>query len=314
MADLKIWFLDVGHGDCAYVQFPNGARMMIDCGAGNNNWPSTLLSHYKITRANSPIPVEPNASKYALDNLVISHPHGDHISDIENIHKEIGFYWLTGAYGDFIDQIDNEKVDFRKREKKAADYFKKVVKEYNAPYIKEKDRVATNNPCIVKKERFLSFNSEIDFNNMSWLVSIEIGGEKTLFTGDLTGQGVTEILKSAKRDNFVEFVKGTTILKVPHHGRENGCSEELFKAFGAKPKLCIVSDEILSEKNEGTSDINWYEHRTAGFLVDGKKPERKVLTTRSDKDIFVSVSKTGTMQVQTNCFKDIREKLLKGAN
>lgn len=310
-SELKIWFLDVGHGDCSYIQFPNGARMMIDCGGGDNNWPSKLLSHSNITREAAPIPLEGIGNKYALDNLLISHPHGDHLSDIESIHKKIGFYSLTGGYNNFIDKIEDEKIDFRKREKKTGDYFKSVVKNYTGQYVKEKDRIITDNACAVKKERFLSFNSEIDLNDISWLVSLEFGNEKILFTGDLTAKGVTDILASDKADKFKEFVRGTTILKVSHHGRENGCSEELFDAFGAIPKLCIVSDEILNEKNEGSSNIKWYDDRTEGSLVDGKKSERKVLTTRNDKDIFVSVSHTGVMQVQTNCLKDIREKLLK---
>ena len=282
--------------------------MMIDCGGGDNNWPSKLLSHYNITRKAKPIPVQVNEKKYALDNLVISHPHGDHLSDIENIRKKIGFYSLTGGGIDFIDQIENERIDFRKREKKAGDYFKDVAKEYTGQYIKEKDRIITDNPCIVKRERFLSFNSEIDLNDISYLVSLEFGNEKILFTGDLTAKGVIDILESDKADKFTEFVRGTTILKVPHHGREDGCSEKMFEACGAKPKLCVISDEILNEKNEGTSNTDWYKERTYGVTIDGNS--RMVLTTRKDKDIYVVVNDAGQMQISVNCFADTKEAIL----
>lgn len=87
MAELQIWFLDVGHGDCAYIQLPNGAKMMIDCGGGDNHWPSLLLKHYKVTKNEKSvsIPNKPEV-KHGLDMLVITHPHGDHFSDIQSIH------------------------------------------------------------------------------------------------------------------------------------------------------------------------------------------------------------------------------------
>ena len=80
------------------MQLPNGARMMIDCGGGNDHWPSMLLKHHKITANENPVPI-PNKPhvKHALDNLVITHPHGDHLSDILAIHDEVGFFHLTGG-------------------------------------------------------------------------------------------------------------------------------------------------------------------------------------------------------------------------
>lgn len=132
MVDLKIWFLDVGHGDCAYAELPNGARMMVDCGCDDDHWPSKMLKYYEITKDANPVPL-PNHSHpsgYAIDQLVISHPHGDHISDIEAIHDEIGFYLLTGKHSDFIDKISVDTIDFRKRGQNAAKKFVSIVKKY----------------------------------------------------------------------------------------------------------------------------------------------------------------------------------------
>src|SRR5690349_13874806 len=123
MAELRIYFLDVGHGDCAFIELPNGARMMIDCGCGVDQWPSKLLKHFKVTASENPIVIPNLFAKYGLDNLVISHPHGDHLADIESIHDDIGFLSLTGGYRDFIEQISIEQIDFRKREQAAAEKF-----------------------------------------------------------------------------------------------------------------------------------------------------------------------------------------------
>jgi len=134
MSELVIWFLDVGHGDCTYIQMPNEARMMIDCGCGDSHWPSKMLMHYKISRGQNPIPIDDGHNKYALDELIISHPHGDHLGDIEEVHKRIGFYMLAGGYSDFIDDIAIEKIDFRKRGQQAAKKFIEIVKEYTGTY------------------------------------------------------------------------------------------------------------------------------------------------------------------------------------
>ncbi len=313
MAELKIWFLDVGHGDCAYIELPNGARMMIDCGCGENHWPSKLLKHYKITKNENPVSIPNDNRKYGLDNLVLTHPHGDHIADIEAIHDEIGFYLLTGGYRGFIDKIKLEQVDFRKRGQDAAKKFFEVVKKYSGEYVASKDRVVmAKPPCVVKQKRFIQYEDGIDINELSRFVSFEIGGKKILFTADMTSDGIKKILASSQKESFKAFVKGTAILKVPHHGRENGCSQELFDAFRGEPLLCIASDEILNEKNEGTSNIAWYANRTSDkkIGVDGEMQSRKVLTTRKDKDIFIQISDAGELKVVTNNFKDIKSKVL----
>ncbi len=315
MAELRIWFLDVGHGDCAYIELPNGARMMIDCGCGEDHWPSKLLKYYGITKKDNPMTIPNDRRKYGLDNIVITHPHGDHISDIQSIHDEIGFYLLTGGYHNIIDRIKIEQIDFRKRGQDAAKKFIEVVKKYTGKYDESKDRVSLAKPvCVVKKHRFIDYEDGMDLNELSWFVSFEIGGHKILFTGDVTSEGIQKILSSNKADSFKNFVKGTTVLKVPHHGRKNGCSHELFDAFGNKPILCIASDEILNERNEGTSNIQWYADRTSDqkIKIDGEMQNRKVLTTRKDKDIFLKITDGGELEVMTNCFQNEKSKILKG--
>lgn len=313
MGKLQIWFLDVGHGDCAYIQLPNGGRMMIDCGGGGNSWPSRMLKYYKVTKDQSPVPIPEIKSNYGIDNLVITHPHGDHLSDITSIYDDIGFYLLTGGYRDFIDKIGIDKIDYKKRGQDAAIKFVEIVKEHSGDYVLSRDRVAASAPeCIVTKKRFISYEDNVDLNDISWLVSLEIGGRKVLFSGDLTAAGVNRILTSNRADEFKLFVKGTTIIKVPHHGRENGCSKEMFDAFGAKPLLCILSDEILNERNEGTSNTQWYTNNTSDTKVsiDGTMQNRKVLTTRQSKDIYLEIDSDGTMGVTTDCFASVRDTIL----
>ena len=314
MADLQVWFLDVGHGDCAYIELPNGARMMIDCGCGDDHWPSRLLKHYEVTKTKKPVPIPNDKRPYGLDELVISHPHGDHFADIEAIHDEIGFFLFAGGYGDFIDKIPYEKMDWRKRQESASKKFVEIVKKYTGQYDREKDRVVSANPpCIVKQRRFIQHQDDMDLNELSYFVSFEIGGQKVLFTGDMPATGVKRILESPAAEEFKTFVKGTTILKVPHHGREDGCSQEMFDVFGGQPVLCIVSDQVLNEQNEGTSRVDWYTERTQGVQFNYGNNDlrvRKVLTTRDDGDIYLKIPENGQFYASTQALKETRTTIM----
>lgn len=314
MEGLKIWFLDVGHGDCAYLQLPNGARMMIDCGGGENHWPSKLLKYFKVTKADNPvqIPNRPDV-EYGIDNLVVTHPHGDHIADIKAIHDDIGFFLLTGGYGEFIDALSVEDIDFRKNRKEASEKFKEVVKKYCGQYVASEDRVHLAEPvCVVKKQRFINYERGMDLNELSWFVSVEIANHKILFTGDMTCAGITKILNSPNAQAFKDFVRGTTILKIPHHARKNGCSQELFDAFGQKPLLGIASDESLNDSNENTSAVGWYASQISDekININGIVEDRRVLTTRQDKDIFLWIPIAGGLAVRTHCFDKERIEIL----
>ncbi|MEN8134309.1 MAG: MBL fold metallo-hydrolase [Thermodesulfobacteriota bacterium] len=312
MDKLKIFFLNVGHGDCAYIDMPNGARMMIDCGCGEDHWPSTLLKHYNVTKDN-PVPILEEDRAYGIDELVISHPHGDHIADIKNIRDEIGFYLLSGGYSGFIDKLSADDIDFKKRGKDAANIFFEVVKGHKGGiYEQKKDRVYNARPsCVVKSRRFINYSEGMDLNELSLFVSFSIGGHKVLFTGDMTATGIRKILSSPSAQEFVDFVNGTTVLKVPHHGRENGCSEEMFKLLGGKPIACIASDETLNEKNAGTSNIDWYGKRTSDedIMVNGRLESRKVFTTRNDKDIACSITTDGDLSFDTNVFSELKNQI-----
>ncbi|MBE7415395.1 MAG: hypothetical protein HS130_09295 [Deltaproteobacteria bacterium] len=303
MSELNFLFLNVGHGDCSFIIFPNDARLMIDCG-GNDCWPSLLLTHLGFTKKRNPIP----GNRYALDKLIISHPHGDHITDLKNIYEKIGFRTLLGGCSEFIDRLSADQVDFKKRGRDSAEFFFSLSKEkYIYTYNKTLDRLTQGDEFIVKSTRFIQYENGMDLNELSYFVSLEYGGHKILFTGDITSAGINKILKSPNAQKFEKFVRGTTILKIPHHGRENGCSLELFRSIGRKPLIGLVSDEVLNDRNEGTSSIGWYSDKIQDQAVEinGSFENRKVLTTRSDKNILIKIKSDGKLQIFTNVFSEL---------
>jgi competence protein ComEC len=70
MLNLKVAFLNVGHGDFAYAVSPFGDSLVIDVGSGDVV-PSSFLS--KVT---------------TIAELQVSHPHTDHFDDIVAMSKK----------------------------------------------------------------------------------------------------------------------------------------------------------------------------------------------------------------------------------
>src|SRR5437879_6059812 len=75
---IKIW--DVQHGSAAYVKTPNAKHIVIDLGIGDVSGNDTIagntfspLKHLKATHEVT-----------QLDEVIITHPHKDHLDDIFN--------------------------------------------------------------------------------------------------------------------------------------------------------------------------------------------------------------------------------------
>jgi competence protein ComEC len=78
------------------------------------------------------------------------------------------------------------------------------------------------------------------------------------------------------------------VLLAPHHGRDAGFCEDLFKYF--KPRLTIVSDGSICD----TSARDRYRTHSSGWKVYGNNGDGEVrycLTTGSDGTVRVSMGR-----------------------
>ncbi|MBV8882357.1 MAG: ComEC/Rec2 family competence protein [Planctomycetaceae bacterium] len=71
--------LDVGRGSCAYLEWPDGRNLMVDCGSLNGRDPgaaiaATYLWQRGITR---------------LDTLVLTHPDADHVNGADSVLRRL---------------------------------------------------------------------------------------------------------------------------------------------------------------------------------------------------------------------------------
>ncbi len=84
-------------------------------------------------------------------------------------------------------------------------------------------------------------------------------GEFTiLFGGDLECAGWRSLFAVP---GFREALAATKVYVASHHGRENGCCDELFDYMA--PELIIFSD---CAKKHGTQEtLDWYRNRAGGI-------------------------------------------------
>ena len=273
MDKLKISVLNVGHGDFIFITTPNYENLIIDCGSGENE--GEIVPNKFLNNVNT------------IHELQISHPHLDHFYDILGLANKSILSFRCPSLNKLSDTVagltDNDKKKIKK------------LKELKAS-------IKSNNDSVPSKDGFshtVWFPKNIDSenpNSLSYVTTVSYKNFKMLFGGDLQKEGWEELLK---KDDFVKAIKGTTFLKVSHHGREDGCSEKLMDILKPTLRLCIISDKSLEKDNKNTANTQWYSDRVGKGILFGDT-ERKVLTTRNDGSIHIHADNKGMWTVWRN--------------
>jgi ribosomal protein S4E len=105
--------------------------------------------------------------------------------------------------------------------------------------------------------------------------------------------------KILKKANVADYLKGTQIFVASHRGREDGFNENVFKY--CKPEVIILSDkDIIHKTQEGQTQTYAGMVQGNGIILNGKTGQpRKVLTTRSDKHIWIRIEDNGARTYKT---------------
>ncbi len=276
MMELVVW--DVQHGSSTYLKTPLGKHIVIDLGTGDyseNNATFSPLLHlkgkYKIQQ---------------LDQVIISHPHTDHIDDIMNFELLNPRTLLRPKH---LSKEDIIKANPGK-DKKKIDKYIEISNRYSCA-VKNEDnpKNPVNNGGVDIKTFTPSKCGTSNINNHSVVTIIEYLGVKVFIPGDNEPESWKELLGNSE---FIKAIKDTNIFVASHHGRESGYCANLFDHFS--PYLVIISDGPYVE----TSATDRYSKIAKGWEVysrsEGAKIpyERKCLTTRKDGTIVIKVWKS----------------------
>lgn len=279
IAKMKIWNVELGLA--VHIEASNGKYIVIDLGSKNGVNP--LRSLWQKT----------------VGYMVITHPHHDHFSDIQNIsYGRPKVLWRVTDYSrdELISSArDGEKDDFEK--------YCDFCESYNGTLQSSEDPQTEAPFDGLTAEIFQTSSCNKDNkNNFSAIVVLKLGNAKVVVCGDNEKQSLEVLMK---RDSFKDAVKGAYVLVAPHHGRESGYYDEFVSLVN--PYLTIISDTSKGD----TSVTEKYETKTKGYEIYNcstmKSERRKCLTTRNDGNIEVEFGETdnphfsGTLSARINC-------------
>ena len=230
---LRASFIDVGQGDAALVEFPDGKTMLIDAGPKSGDYDSgeriivPFLKRRGIER---------------LDYLIASHPHADHIGGFASVFKGLDVNTVLESGQPARDPIyleytkalhlENCRVDTARSGQPAIQIGgANLYVLYPTPSNIDAD-TSQSNPNI---------------NNTSVVVKLCYGATSILFMGDAEREAEEEIVES-----YGDFLQ-STLLKTGHHGSITSSSQEFLHAVN--PKIAIISVGLHNKFNHPSEEV-----------------------------------------------------------
>jgi competence protein ComEC len=261
MDKLELMVFNVGHGlSVALVERPENYVTLIDLGADAGFTPLKSLS-----------------LKYKLrpDVLYITHPHADHLADVETAldpdFMPDGIYYQDY---DWEDVKERERPELAYRIDRLQELVSSVpLRQYGG---NAKVTVWRYTPEKAKS----IFGEETYVNNSSLFIVYRWQGFKISVAGDLEGDAMSAIVRS---ERVQESARSTDILIPSHHGHRNGFPTEWTSKMG-RPHVSIIS---VQERD--TNVDSRYASSDFARGVSYKGTTRYALTTRRDGSVLVGM-------------------------
>lgn len=206
---LNIYFVNVGQGDAAILHTDIGETVIID-GGGSSEYESYSIGDSVF------LPYLASHGFTHIDVAIVSHYHKDHVEGIISAVENLKVNTLV------LPDCMPDNIYRQKLEKLALD--KNIKTEYLHIGDKIKFRSGLELTVIAPNPALVDKNNE---NDTSLVIEVCYGDFTALFTGDF----------EAEED--LALSQSVDLLKVSHHGSENGNSKEFIEA--AKPRFAVIS-------------------------------------------------------------------------
>lgn len=260
MDKLELIVFNVGHGlSVALIEHPSKYMTLIDLGASTGFTP---LKYLLLNR------------KIRPDILYITHPHADHIMDIDSAIDK-NFMPSSMRY-----QIYNWKDVIDKEQPKLKQYVEAyVLAQKIIPAGSYKGEGVLKEWYLTPEKAKEIFGETNYINNSSIFLIYTWGDFKIAIAGDHHKELMEAFINS---ETFLSSAKGTDILIAPHHGHSSGYTG-LWPEKVGKPYVTIAS----VDENNPNVDSGYSSNFSKGIPFNSET--RYLLTTREDGNIEVNM-------------------------
>ncbi|HPN65906.1 MAG TPA: DNA internalization-related competence protein ComEC/Rec2 [Candidatus Omnitrophota bacterium] len=257
--DLRATFLDVGHGDSVFVEFPGGGNMLIDGGSGGGeDWDAGR---------NVVLPFLRSRGVQALDAVVLTHPDADHVGGLSAVLEgiaarnifESGAGSGTSLYRSFDRIVSARRIP------------RHILKRGDSITGIAGVDITCLNPCAGRAP-----DRTVSANDKSVALGMRFGGRRFLFCGDIGSGLISEV--------FLGYPDAARsgLMMLPHHGQK--LSEEAEASIeAAKPEYSVIS--------QGRAQREWAASEKMQELMRSKGI--KAYRTNEDGAVFASTDGKG---------------------
>ena len=275
-----VTFLDVGQGDAAVVELPDGGTVLIDGGASYDtvDFGRSVVGPYLWDRGIR-----------RLDHVVATHPQLDHVGGLAWIVRkfEVAHFWSNGV-------VRQELFFARLQEALRARHVREMPAiEGQTLMVSDACRLDVLNPPPIGRDRERDDRrvhdqaepSGTDLNNLSVAAQLRCGPHSFLFTGDMETGALDRMLR-------VGAVAEAEVVKVPHHGARSSLSREWADRIHATAAVISVGrhnayghpvPEVMeSYRRVGT--VLFRTDRDGAVVVDAPLSSRE-LRIQTDREI-----------------------------
>lgn len=243
MSEPRVHFLNVGQGDCFFIERTSNRLTMIDICCGNlvkeekkevikeSAFSKPLGNYGMCKKPTNPIDYLTEHGLSTIWRFILTHPDMDHMDGIKKLFdsKTINNFWDCG--------IRREKPDFKNNSQYLEedwDFYEDLINGSVSTVKVIKPRAGDNGVYWNRDDEqgngygdYLSItspddeliklaNDNGDINDASYVIVYRSSGGNIIFPGDSNDKTWSYIL-----DNHKELVSNAAVLFAPHHGRKS---------------------------------------------------------------------------------------------
>lgn len=258
---LRITFLDVGQGDAAIVELPDGHTWLVDAGglAGSRD----LASGAAPGRA-----IDGTLAVYGrshVDLAVLSHPHPDHYLGLAGMTTTVDEVWTAAEREPDPDAPPTE-----------LDHIVAAIGAAHTHPPLGLARAEAGAELVVWAPRPAA-DPLRSVNDNSLVVAIRFAGRTVLFTGDIERDGEDALVAAG--------IPRADVVKVPHHGSPTSSSPALVDA--TRPSLAVIS----------CGAANRFKFPSPAVVARWRAAGADIARTDTDGAVTVTIDEAGQIRV-----------------